>query len=189
MRGGWLTIGLAAMLPAAAAAQTPGASSQVPQPETRVQQPARPDPDALVTLTGCLTRSGAAPDSANRADGSPGSSTPAEYVLVVPGAGAQAAATRHALVAEPGGPDLAPHVGRQVEVRGRLRVDPDGPDARTNAGVSPATPGGSTGMETLPPPRPGTAAPEAPLHAPAGAPATSAVTVTTARVLASACPK
>jgi hypothetical protein len=185
MRRSWLTIGLIAWLPAAASAQTPGASSQVPQPDTRVQRPAQPAQDAVVTLTGCLTRSGAAPDGRPPEAGSPEGTIAVGYVLTVPGADAGTPATRYTLVAGPGGLDLAPHVGRQVEVRGRLRVEPGGPEARTNKGVSPSMPGGSSGMETLPPPRPDAATPS---HAPVEAPATSAIAVTTVRVVAQECP-
>ncbi len=169
-----------------AEAQTPGASSQTPRPDGRAQQPERPEPEASVTLTGCLTRGTDAPsDRAAPRPGGEAAEAPQPYVLVVQGGEGESTAARYTVVPEAGRIDLAPHVGQQVQVRGRLVVTTQGPESRSNEGVSPSMPGGSTGMETMPPPQPteGTA----PAHGPAAAPAASTVTVTSIRMVAAQC--
>lgn len=166
-------------------AQTPGASSQTPQPEGRAQQPERPDPEAPVTLTGCLERgTGTASDSAKPRPEGDAAEAPQQYVLVEPGGEGESTATRYTVVPEAGRIDLAPHVGQQVQVSGRIAVAVQMPETRSNEGVSPSMPSGSSGMETMPPARPteGTQA-----HVPAAPPATSTVTVTAIRMLAAKC--
>ncbi|HEX7084918.1 MAG TPA: hypothetical protein VF198_01040 [Vicinamibacterales bacterium] len=171
----------------AAVAQTPGASSQTPQPEGTARQPERPDAEAPVTLTGCLERRTAAPSDRMRPHtGNEASEAPQQYVLVVRGGDGEPAATRYTVVPEAGRIDLAPHVGQQVQVRGRLAVAVPDRKSRGNEGVSPSMPGGSSGMETMPPPRP-TEEAQAPDHAPAAPPAASTVTVTAIRMLAATC--
>ncbi|HEY8535141.1 MAG TPA: hypothetical protein VIL25_01795 [Vicinamibacterales bacterium] len=96
----------------------------------------------------------------------------------------QSADVRYPLVPEGEQVDLAPHVGHLIEVRGRLVVRAAEPDPRTNEGVSTSTPGGSTGMETMPPPRPTEKAED---HVPAAPPAASTVTVTAIRMIAAKC--
>ncbi|HEX7087051.1 MAG TPA: hypothetical protein VF198_11840 [Vicinamibacterales bacterium] len=162
-------------------AQTPGASSQTPGPEGTAQQPERPDPDAPVMLTGCLERGTAAPsDRTAPPAGNEAAEAPQQYVLVVRGGDGEPAVTRYTVVPEAGRIDLAPHVGHQIQVRGRIAVAAQDRKSRGNEGVSPSMPGGSSGMETMPPARPTGEAPAAP-------PAASTVTVTAIRMLAAKC--
>lgn len=182
---------------AVAGAQTPGASSQTPQPRTSggTSQPAQAAPEstaAPITLVGCLTRADAETSGAQAAKDKETASP--QYVLRVSSKDSRAtsddagstAGTRYHLVPSSTDLRLGDHVNHQVEIRGRLKVDPAGPQSRTNQGISPSVPSGSTGMETIPPPGD---KPEARTTTDAGPemPVPTMVTVTSLRMIASSC--
>ena len=175
-------------------AQTPGASSQTPQPRPGTNQSTKPAPEsteAPVTLVGCIARADAETSGQQAAD----DRVSPQFVLRVSSGdaggtprrtGDTPAATQYHLVPSTAEVRLADHLGHRVEVRGRLKVDAGGTAARTNQGVSTSVPSGSTGMETIPPPGD---KPEARKTTEGGPemPVPSMLTVTSVRMLASEC--
>ena len=178
-------------------AQTPGASSQTPQPHSgsATNQPTEPAPEstaAPITLVGCIARA----DAETSAQQAAANRVSPQFVLRVSSSrdaggapqrtGDTPAATQYHLVPSTADLRLADHLGHRVEVRGRLKVAAAGARSRTNQGVSTSVPSGSTGMETIPPPGD---KPEARKTTEGGPemPVPSMLTVTSVRMLASGC--
>ncbi len=139
--------------------QTPTAPPTTP-PNIAAPQPA-PDPaaqaSAPVTLTGCLERS--KPQSLSDTGKTPPAANvdpPTAYVLrSEPAAGtAEGQAVVYNLIASGPAVRLEKHVGHRVQLSGTLRVATNQQPGLSNQGVSPSTPSGSTGMETMPKPDP-----------------------------------
>ena len=185
---------LVVLAAAVTAAQTPGASSQTPQPRpgSGASQPTQPAQESTepITLVGCIARADGETDSEQAA----ADKVSPQFVLQVSpdsargasaGAAGNALATRYHLVPS-ADVRLADHLGHKVEIQGRLKVDPAGTQSRTNQGVSTSIPSGSTGMETVPPPGD---KPEARTATEAGPemPVPSMLTVTSVRMLAGRC--
>ena len=141
-------------------AQTPAAPPTTP-PNIAAPQPA-PDPvaqtsSAPVTLTGCLERS--KPQSLSDGGKTPppvNVNPPTAYVLrSEPAAGtAEGQAVVYNLIASGQAVRLDQHVGHRVQLSGTLRMVTNQQPGLSNQGVSPSTPSGSTGMETMPKPDP-----------------------------------
>jgi hypothetical protein len=133
----------------------PSVGAQAPPPEAPpniVMPQPTPDPgvaSAPVTLTGCLQRPQAtAPGQQDKPHGV----TPASaFVLRTAGASGQPPVTYH-LIASTKSIDLSSHLNHRVEITGTLRAATNKQPGMSNEGVSPSTPSGSTGVETIPQP-------------------------------------
>lgn len=145
------------VVPSTVGAQTPPAAP----PNIAVPHPS-PDPkvaasSAPVTLTGCLERSkpSTVADDGRRTQSAANTNPSTAFVLR---ADATTAAKGSGVVYNviSSGPSvrLDQHVGHRVEVTGTLRMATNQQPGMSNQGVSPSTPSGSTGMETLPGPEP-----------------------------------
>ena len=137
------------LLPSTSAAQNPPPPN-IAAPQT-APTPQAAEPSAPVTLTGCLERSkppNPAPTTAYVLRSEP-STTATDARAVV-----------YSLVANGPSVKLDQHVGHRVTITGTLKVDTNQQPGLSNQGVSPSTPSGSTGMETMPKPDP-----MAPAHA------------------------
>jgi hypothetical protein len=147
-----------ALLAGPAGAQTPSQAPASPAPPNVAQPHPTPDPQAAapLTLTGCLARSDSAAQPGANADRA-GRGPAVEFVLKVAGKDGAAPVT-YPVVAATDGVKLAPHVGHRIEITGAYRIATNQQAGLSNQGVSPSTPSGSTGMETLP--RPGDGATE-----------------------------
>ena len=124
--------------------------AQNPPPPNIAAPPTAPSPQAAeasapVTLTGCLERS------------KPPNPPPATAYVLRSEKGTTAADARtvvYSLIANGPSVKLDQHVGHRVTITGTLRVATNQQPGLSNQGVSPSTPSGSTGMETLPKPDP-----------------------------------
>lgn len=72
-------------------------------------------------------------------------------MLRTAGADGPPAVTYH-LIASTKSIDLSSHLNHRVEITGTLRAATNKQPGMSNAGVSPSTPSGSTGVETMPQP-------------------------------------
>jgi hypothetical protein len=153
-----VTAGLAAavlLFASPAKAQTPTTPPNIAAPQP-TPAPAAP-PSAPVTLTGCIERT--KPQSLSDGGKTPPASNvnPATaYVLrsePAPGAAESQPVVYHLISTGPA-VRLAEHIGHRVQLTGTLRVATNQQPGLSNQGVSPSTPSGSTGMETMPKPDP-----------------------------------
>lgn len=150
-------VAASAMIPSPSRAQAPPPPPNVAAPHPS-PAPAAAQASAPVTLTGCLERSTAtsAPTrgkEAARAEASPSTA----YVLrtaPTTTSGSDSGVVYNVISASKA-VKLEEHVGHRVEITATMRVAANQQAGLTNQGVSPSTPSGSTGMETLPKPDPG----------------------------------
>jgi hypothetical protein len=145
------------LVPAPSIAQTPTAPPNIaapqPTPDPRTSQTA----SAPVTLTGCLERSKPLSLADNGKTPPPTNTDPATaYVLrSEPSAGDTAGSTVvYNLISTGPAVKFEEHRGHRVQLTGTLRVTTNQQAGMSNQGVSPSTPSGSTGMETMPKPDP-----------------------------------
>ncbi len=154
-----VTAGLAAAVLVFASpskAQTPTTPPNVAAPQPTPAPAPAAQTSAPVTLTGCIERpkpqsydSGKTPPPANV--------NPATaYVLrSEPAAGAaEGQGVVYNLISTGPAVRLAEHIGHRVQLTGTLRAATNQQPGLSNQGVSPGTPSGSTGMETMPKPDP-----------------------------------
>jgi hypothetical protein len=110
-----------------------------------------------VTLTGCLERSKPAGVTDGRAQ-TPSTTKPATAFVLRTDAATPANDSRgvvYKIISSGPSVRFDEHVGHRVEVTGTLQLATNQPPAMSNQGVSPSTPSGSTGMETIPAAGPG----------------------------------
>ena len=151
------SIAVAALLvPAPSIAQTPTPPPNIaaphPSPDPRTAQTSAP-----VTLTGCLERSKPLSLKDGGKTPPPTHTDPATaYVLrSEPSTGDTAAgAVIYNLISTGPGVKFEEHRGHRVQITGTLRMATNQQPGLSNQGVSPSTPSGSTGMETMPKPDP-----------------------------------
>ena len=138
-------IALSLLSPSTSDAQNP------PPPNIAAPQTAPAPPtetaSAPVTLTGCLER--AKPSVAT----TPPATT---YVLrSLPATStSDGRAVVYSVLSDSPSVKLEQHVGHRVTITGTLKVATNQQPGLSNQGVSPSTPSGSTGMETMPKPDP-----------------------------------
>jgi hypothetical protein len=145
------------LVPAPSIAQTP-----TPPPNIAAPQPT-PDPKtaqtapAPVTLTGCLERTKPLSFKDGGKTPPPTHTDPATaYVLrAEPSTGDTAgSAVVYNLISTGPAVKFEEHRGHRVQISGTLRMTTNQQPGLSNQGVSPSTPSGSTGMETMPKPDP-----------------------------------
>jgi hypothetical protein len=138
-------------------AQAPTTPPNVAAPQPTPAPASAAQISAPITLTGCLERT--KPQSLSDAGKTPPPSNvnpPTAYVLrSEPAAGdVEGRAVVYNLISAGPSVPFHQHVGHRVQLTGTLRVSTNQQPGLSNQGVSPSTPSGSTGMETMPKPDP-----------------------------------
>ena len=152
--GGFFAVALL-LIAGSAAAQTPPTAP----PNIAAPHPS-PDPKAAaasapVTLTGCLERSKPASVNDGGTQTPPNTKPATTFVLrtdAATGAGSDSRGVVYKIISSGPSVRFDEHVGHRVEATGTLQVSTNQQPAMSNQAVSPSTPSGSTGMETIPAP-------------------------------------
>ena len=139
------TITAAVVLSAVTLAAQSTSPPNIAPPQGEQRQPAATAEEMKVT--GCLSaaaNAGAAAGETNSA---------AKFLLTTMPATEKSEVTKYALQPEKPDLKLESYAGRKVEITAHTSGTADSlSQPQSNAGVSPSQPGGSTGMETIPPP-------------------------------------